>query len=235
MPLVVGVVGVVGIITLVMVLPAGRTRVTVAPRDAAVVRDVGRMPTTLPPVLADGGVPQLLTGTVVDASGQPVDGAELAIEPELVAPADATAGSDAGVVPSLLYAAASRQDGTFSVGVADAGRYRVNVSGAGLVPAELRYVAIPGEALRVVVARQVRIDGKVMDGTRPVVGATVGVRSDAIGGGISTTTDRDGAFHFPELPEGRYQVYAWKEQLVARTQVVPRYGGGPFLDRKSVV
>lgn len=215
MPLVVGVVGVLGIIALVVMLPAGRTRVAEGPRDAGVLRDAGRTPTTLPPVLDDGGIPQLLTGTVVDASGQPVAGAELAalLEP------DAT----------QLYAAVSGPDGTFTVAVAEAGRYKLSVSGAGLVPAELRYVAIPGEALRVVVARQVRIDGKVMDGNRPLVGATVGLRSDAIGGGISTTTDRDGAFHFPELPEGRYQIYAWKEQLVARTQVVPRYGAGPFL------
>src|SRR5450432_4816431 len=36
------------------------------------------------------------------------------------------------------------------------------------------------------------------------------------------------AFRVPNLPEGRYQVYAWQGALAARTVRVGRLGAGPF-------
>jgi hypothetical protein len=61
-----------------------------------------------------------------------------------------------------------------------------------------------------------------------VPNAVVGLRGEAIGGEIETRTDAQGEFHFPELPEGRYQVYAWQGALAARAVRLNRLGGGPF-------
>ena len=56
----------------------------------------------------------------------------------------------------------------------------------------------------------------------------VGIRGDAIGGALELSTDATGAVHVPNLPEGRYQVYAWQGALAARTVRVSRLGAGPF-------
>lgn len=164
------------------------------------------------------GVPDGLRygGVIVDGVGVAVVGAFVTAAREAD---DVTVGT----------AAATLADGRFVVAGLVPGRYRIRVTGAGLVAAQLRFVQIPADETRIVVARQVRIDGAVVDGTTPVANATVGLRGDAIGGSIETHTDAGGGFHFPDLPEGRYQVFAWKAALVARATRVPRLGAGPFL------
>src|SRR6185503_14138751 len=74
----------------------------------------------------------------------------------------------------------------------------------------------------------VAIEGTVTDGGKPVANASVGLRGDAIGGTIETRTSATGAFQFPNLPEGRYQLFAWQAALAARTVRVARLGAGPF-------
>ncbi len=201
--------------------------------------------TTSPPLVArrDGGVavrapggPQLpdqgvrLTGVVVDGAGIPVAGAELSAEPEqgvvdrTAAPLDAGVTVDAGIGT----AAPTGADGRFVVGGLAPGRYRVRVTGQGLLAAELRMVAVPADDTRIVVARQVSIEGTVTDGGKPVVGANVGIRGDAIGGTLEIKTDLKGGFAVQNLPEGRYQVFAWQGPLAARAVRVNRLGAGPF-------
>ena len=119
-------------------------------------------------------------------------------------------------------------DGRFVVGGLSPGRVRLRVTGAGLLPAELRYVPVPSDEARIVVARQVAIEGTVTDGGKPVANAPVGLRSDAIGGTIEIRTSATGGFRFPDLPEGRYQLFAWQGALAARTLRVARLGAGPF-------
>ena len=87
---------------------------------------------------------------------------------------------------------------------------------------------VPSDEARIVVARQIGIDGTVTDGGKPVANAMVGIRGDAIGGALEVKTDTSGAFHVPNLPEGRYQVYAWQAALAARAVRVNRLGAGPF-------
>jgi hypothetical protein len=89
-------------------------------------------------------------------------------------------------------------------------------------------VPVPSDEVRIVVARQVKIEGKVVDGTTTVPNAYVGLRGEAIGGTIETRTDAQGAFHFNDLPEGRYQLFAWQNALAARAIRVNRLGAGPF-------
>lgn len=173
-----------------------------------------------------------ITGTVIDGAGAPVAGAEVSAEAEQGAPDKALATTpapvDAGVPGATHVAAPTPADGKFAIGGLVAGRYRLRVTGAGLLAAEVRYVPVPSDEVRIVVARQVRIDGKVVDGTTTVPNATVGLRGEAIGGTIEARTDAAGAFHFADLPEGRYQIYAWQGALAARSVRVNRLGAGPF-------
>jgi protocatechuate 3,4-dioxygenase beta subunit len=174
-----------------------------------------------------------ISGTVIDGAGAPVTGAEVSAELELGTPDKALATTtqpvDAGAPPPAAHVAAPTiADGRFVIGGLAAGRYRLRVSGTGLLAAEVRYVPVPSDEVRIVVARQVRIDGKVVDGTTPMPNASVGLRGEAIGGTIEARTDATGAFHFPDLPEGRYQVYAWQGALAARSVRVNRLGAGPF-------
>lgn len=194
-----------------------------------------------------------LTGFVVDGAGLPVAGAEVSVELERGAPdralapvppagsgraapaggagkgdtASAAAAGDAGA-PAVAIAPLTGSDGRFVIDGLVAGRFRLRVTGAGLLPAELRYIPVPSDEARIVVARQVAIEGTVSDGGQPVASATVGLRGDAIGGTIETRTDATGGFRFANLPEGRYQLFAWQGALAARTARVARLGAGPF-------
>jgi hypothetical protein len=205
-----------------------------APPRAAIEAPAG-------PALPPGPAGLRLSGLVIDGAGAPVLGAEVSAEPErgAVEPALATAGSagsagsgsaGSGSAAAVAVAVAppSGPDGRFAITGLGAGRYRLRVTGPGLVAAELRFVPVPSDEVRILVARQVRIEGAVTDGGDPVQGAVVGLRGEAIGGELTTATDALGAFAFPELPEGRYQVYAWKGPLAARAVRLSRLGAGPF-------
>ena len=189
-----------------------------------------------------------ISGFVIDGAGAPVSGAEVTAELERGAPdkslsitpahagsgssgssgASDSPGTGSAAQPAVHVAAPTTTDGKFLIGGLDPGRYRLRVTGAGLLAAEVRYVPVPSDEVRIVVARQVRIEGKVIDGTTPVANAYVGLRGEAIGGTIETRTDAQGGFHFSDLPEGRYQLYAWQGALAARAVRVNRLGAGPF-------
>ncbi len=193
-----------------------------------------------PPHLPGARDGSRLTGFVVDGAGLPVVGADVSAElekgvadkplaspaaPRATPPAKLDAGAGSATV---VEHDASAADGHFIVEGLVPGRYRVRVTGTGLLAAEVRFVPVPSDEARIVVARQVGIAGTVTDGGKPVANAIVGIRGDAIGGALEVKTDSAGAFSVPNLPEGRYQVYAWQAALAARTIRVSRLGAGPF-------
>jgi hypothetical protein len=226
--------------------PRGPTSELPARRDGGAAIRAPRPP-GMPGLPGDG---LALTGVVVDGAGEPIDGAELTLELEadladhalsggmaVAATTDAGVGGDAGViagaagdagVPPLATAAPTGADGRFALDGLDPGRYRLRVTGRGLLDAELRAVPVPSDELRIVVARQVAIEGTVTDDGKPVVGASVGVRGEAIGGTLEVKTDVRGTFAIASLPEGRYQVFAYRGPLAARAVRVVRLGAGPF-------
>ncbi|HMG22456.1 MAG TPA: carboxypeptidase-like regulatory domain-containing protein, partial [Kofleriaceae bacterium] len=140
----------------------------------------------------------------------------------------AVTGSGTGSRAGVIVALPTGPDGRFALAGLTPGRVRLRVTGPGLLPAELRYVPVPSDEARIVVARQVAIEGTVSDGGVPVANAPVGLRSDAIGGTIEVRTGATGGFRFANLPEGRYQLFAWQGALAARTVRVSRLGAGPF-------
>ncbi|MGE0545475.1 MAG: carboxypeptidase regulatory-like domain-containing protein [Kofleriaceae bacterium] len=167
-----------------------------------------------------------LAGSVVDGAGHPVAGAEVSVEPEPDDQLTTSAPADAGTFVAI--APATKTDGLFAIAGLTPGRYRLRVRGAGLLAAEVRYVAVPADAAQIVVARQVTIEGKVSDGGKPAANVIVALRGEAIGGAIETRTDPSGGFRFAPLPEGRYQLLGWRGGLAARTVRVNRLGSGPF-------
>ncbi|MBA3455470.1 MAG: carboxypeptidase regulatory-like domain-containing protein [Deltaproteobacteria bacterium] len=189
-----------------------------------------------------GGV--RLTGFVIDGAGLPVIGAEVTAELEKgaadrsVTPAVPAApppspmpmplAADAGVTPGVFVASPTALDGRFVILGLEPGRYRVRVTGSGLLPAEVRYVPVPSDAARIVVSRRVAIAGTVVDAGKPAPNVTIGLRGDAIGGGIELKSSVTGEFAFEDLPEGRYQLFAYQGALAARAVRVSRLGTGPF-------
>ncbi|MGE3767777.1 MAG: carboxypeptidase regulatory-like domain-containing protein [Kofleriaceae bacterium] len=189
-----------------------------------------------PTLPADDPTGVRLTGFVIDGAGNAVVGAEVTAEIEkgvidkaLAPSTGAGSGSGSAVATPVVHTGLpTGQDGRFVIGGLAPGRYRLRVSGKGLLPAEVRFVPVPSDATRIVVARQVSIAGVVLDEGKPAGGITVGLRGDAIGGGIETKSGADGTFAFDELPEGRYQLFAYKGALAARAVRVNRLGTGPF-------
>ena len=177
-----------------------------------------------------------LTGFVVDGAGLAVTGAEVSCElekggtdPALAPRPSKDTGVGTGSAGNIVAVAApTGPDGHFVLDGLVPGRYRLRVTGPGLLAAEVRFVPVPSDEARIVVARQIGIDGTVTDGGKLVANATVGIRSEAIGGALEVKTDAKGAFHVPKLPEGRYQVFAWQGALAARAMRIGRLGAGPF-------
>ena len=203
-----------------------------APAVATVPRDAGSGALRAPerPTVPVVATEVHLTGFVVDGAGLPVKGAEVSAEQEKgpVEKALATGSSGSGSGSAIFTSAPTALDGRFAVEGLVPGRYRIRVTGPGLLAAEVRFVPVPSDAARIVVAREVAVDGVVTDGGKPAGAAHVGLRGEAIGGTIETTADDKGAFHFPNLPEGRYQLFAWQGAAAARAVRVNRLGAGPF-------
>ncbi|HEX7701000.1 MAG TPA: carboxypeptidase regulatory-like domain-containing protein, partial [Kofleriaceae bacterium] len=201
-------------------LEKGGTDRALAPKPAAAHASPALPGGAAPP---NGGAVSIASPALPGGAAPPNGGA-VSIDDAGIAP-NAGAGS---ATSTVAVAAPTGPDGHFVLDGLVPGRYRLRVSGPGLLAAEVRFVPVPSDEARIVVARQVGIDGTVTDGGKPVANATVGIRSEAIGGALEIKTDATGAFHVLKLPEGRYQVYAWQGALAARTVRVGRLGAGPF-------
>jgi protocatechuate 3,4-dioxygenase beta subunit len=163
-----------------------------------------------------------LAGIVVDGAGAAVGGVHVTAELE-----PGEGGKAAASMPAVVAIADAR--GAFALEGLVPGRYRLRVEGPDIVTGELRFVPVPTDEARVVVAREVRVEGKVTDGGKPVAKAHVYLVGDAIAGTLEAESSGDGGFAFTGLPEGSYQVWAVaKDDLASRAQRALRLGAGPF-------
>ena len=184
------------------------------------------------PAPVRGAGSERLTGVIVDGAGAPV--AALAVTAVLELPAGDRAllddDRDAGAGAATAVVAITGSDGRFVLDGLVPGRHHLTIEGGAVFTAEVRFVPVPSDELRLVVARRVAVVGEILDGGRPVAGATVAIASDTTSGTRTVTSGADGRFAFTELPEGTYRVWAWKGDLAARAQAAPRLGTGPFED-----
>lgn len=202
-----------------------------------------------PPLEQRGPGSHQLSGHVVDGAGMPVVGVEVRAmrTGDMIEAARSASGQgsalaqgsapssssspSSGPAPapaSVLLSTATDSEGAYTLEGAEPGHYTIRVSGSGIFAAELLFVPIPGDDLPIVVARKVSITGVVTERGNPVAGATVEVTGDAIGGTARLTTGATGAFALPELPEGNYDVVAYRNDLASATQHLTRLGSGPF-------
>ncbi|MBP6836952.1 MAG: carboxypeptidase regulatory-like domain-containing protein [Kofleriaceae bacterium] len=179
-----------------------------------------------PAAAAAAAGPYALDGVVVDRAGQAVADAEVSVRLEL---GPGVRGAAAATVAPLITTRTGA-DGAFVLAGLAAGRHHVIVRGGALFPSEVRFVAVPAEPLRVVVARQVSVRGRVVDGARPVAAAEVELVGAGLSGRRVVQADAGGAFEFPSLPEGTYRLRALRGDLASRTEPVPRLGPGPHPD-----
>lgn len=162
-----------------------------------------------------------LSGTIVDGAGRAVAGAHVVAESE-------TGSRPRAFAAPFAISSPTAADGRFALDGLAPGRYRLRVTGPEVLTAELRYVQAPADDARIVVSRRISIAGTVTDGGRTVSTATVAVLGDAIGGVLEVKADAKGAFAVHNLPEGHFQIYAWRAELAARAVRVSRFGAGPF-------
>jgi protocatechuate 3,4-dioxygenase beta subunit len=138
-----------------------------------------------------------ISGMAVDASGAPLAGAEVVLEPGGGAPGDDPA------FHTLARAVVAGPDGSFRFDEASAAGNRITVRKEGLAPALASGLRTGGIARPVALWAGVPVAGVVRDAAkRPVAGALVRFE------GVKATTrwiltDAEGAFSIPNAPDGR--------------------------------
>jgi len=222
-PLVLGAIA--GALAIAAVVMCVATRPS-APARARLLGDAGAGAAVAGPGVArPGRGSETLAGTVVDASGTAVGDVAITATLEL-GPGDQSRAPAAGAADEVVaYAGA---DGVFELQGLEPGRHRLRVEGGDIFTAEVRFVPVPSDGVRIAVARRVEVVGTVLDGGRPVPGAHVTIDGESLDGRLETTTDRLGGFGFDALPEGTYRVWAHESDLASRAVRAPRLGAGPF-------
>ena len=198
------------------------------PADAAPTAGGRAEPPPQLPVIPAVGLGTLIqAGSVIDVAGKPVAGA--AVTAELEMGPGVTSMPPTGLSLSPAVVAVADASGSFQLVGVDAGRYRLRVEAPGIFTSEVRFVDVPSDPLRLVVARKVAVHGVVVDPAGgPVAGLSVSLSGFGATGVHAATTDATGAFAFDELPEGIYQAWVAAGERAAPAVRVERLGAGPF-------
>lgn len=170
-----------------------------------------------------------LSGGVYDVAGATVAGAVITAEIELGPGTDSLA-SEPGLSTSPAVVAVSKADGSFALVGLDAGRYRLTIEGEAIFTAEVRFVDVPADGMRLVVARKVDVRGFVVDDATGDPIADIEVRLVAEGDPTAhvATADENGEFVFEQLPEAVFTVWAAAQERAAPAVTARRLGAGPF-------
>ncbi len=137
-----------------------------------------------------------ISGTAVDASGAPLAGAEVLLEPGGGSPGDPD-------VRALARTAVTGADGAFRFDEASAAGNRITVRKDGLAPALSTGLNSGGVAKPIALSAGFPLAGVIRDaGKRPVAGALV--RFEGVKAATRwILTDAEGGFSIPNAPDGR--------------------------------
>jgi protocatechuate 3,4-dioxygenase beta subunit len=212
--------------------PAGGAAVVAAPSTpgGAAADGVALATASSPEVARRGPGDQVVAGTVIDAAGAPVVGVWVSARPELDPAGEPGAGRPAGAARASeaeVARARTAADGGFRLEGVVRGRARLRVEGGGVLAAEVRFVEVPADALRLLVAREIAIGGRVVDGGAPGQGARVFARALDGAGAYEAIADAGGRFALAGLPEGVYRVWAVHRDRAARAVRIEALGGPP--------
>jgi Carboxypeptidase regulatory-like domain len=128
---------------------------------------------------------------------------------------------------TVVAATESGSDGTYTLSGLAKGRYRLRVSGAGVVPAAIESVTAPARNIGVVVSRRVALAGRVVGGAPGP--AVLEIASTSLAEPRRLSTAPDGSFALADLPEGRYRLSARRGSDAGELSDVARFGPGPFV------
>lgn len=134
-----------------------------------------------------------LAGWLIDGQGQPVAGARVRVRE-----------ADGAMRPVV---AESGADGAFHLDLTgDDRRITLVIDGDPVFPAEVRWQAA-GPA-RIMVARKLELEARVLDRGRPVEGAEVNLSDGSAPVVATAVTDAGGVARFGDLPPGAYELWA---------------------------
>lgn len=171
-----------------------------------------------------GQGPLNLKGQVVDQAGRPVARCAITADFELGPGTDSV---DVRKRPEIV--AVADDEGKFELVGVEAGRYRLKVEGFDIFTAEVRFIEVPRDFIKLIVARIVSVAGVVVVGNTPMADVEVSLRGET-GGVRKVVSGRDGRFEFTHLAEGVYEVWVASGDQAAAVQRVSRMGTGPFAD-----
>jgi hypothetical protein len=170
-----------------------------APGRAEAVRHAGEESTRAEVALEPAAA---LDGRVAAREGRAVAGARVRVVPAVSRwPGSAPPAAP----PEEIALAETGASGAFRVDGLSPGAYAVAVEAPGFHPVLRPRVAVPGDALRVVLEPLGRIEGIVLEDGRPVAGASV--RAASADHGAVATSGADGRFALA-APAGSYRVHA---------------------------
>lgn len=151
----------------------------------------------------------VLSGTVTDAEGHPLQDVDLEAVKVAAAPrkARATDGEDEEEPPEP-YSATTDEGGRFLLEVGEPGRYVLTAGGDSYIEARLE-VDAPDTALHVVLRGGATLEGTVVDATgAPLEQVQLTVRLGTEAQELETLTDEHGAFSIGGVPPGTHVLHA---------------------------
>lgn len=166
-----------------------------------------------------------LEGTVVSASGAPIEGAAVVFDPENLAAGDTGYGRDD--LAAVPHSTTTDAVGRYRFGGLPQGSFAVKAHADGYSIATESVEIIRGGVTRATLrlAKSGRVRGRVIDGSgAPIASAILRNASDELLGEYTVASDREGRFELTDVPAGTVSLLVTSEshlERVVETIVMP--------------